>query len=296
MIDLATPKVIAVIINWNGCDDLLECVDSVEKTDYPKDRFKILVVDNASFDGSEARLSELHPEVFLLKNQKNIGYAKAVNQGIAYGLNLEVDYIWIFNNDVVVAPEALLKLVAAAESDQKIGVVAPLIYSYKYPNAVDHAGYKINFWIGWLKKLKYGEEIFKDPQVRTEDVDSVLGCSNLVKTSVFKKIGHFRSIYELYFEETDFNVRAQREGFRIVIVRDARVWHKQASTMDKFIFRRAFLLLRNLLVFEFLNAGFKRLIVFIPYYFLVHVPYFLIRGCLVLSRRKNEYGRKHDKV
>jgi GT2 family glycosyltransferase len=271
--------VLAVIVNWNGRDDLLECVDSIKKIDYPKDRYKILVVDNASSDGSQARVSEIHPEVLILKNQKNIGYVKAVNQGIAYGLNSGADYIWIFNNDAVVAKDSLKELLAAAENDKKIGVVAPVIYSYRDPKTVDHAGYKINFWIGWLKKLKIGEEVFKDPQVKIEDVDSAIGCSNLVNTSVFKKIGFFRPIYELYFEETDFNVRAKQEGFRVVIARDAQVWHKNASTMDKFIFHRAFLLLRNLFLFEVLNARLKHLVVFIPYYFLVHVPYFLIRGC-----------------
>ena len=143
---------------------------------------------------------------------------------------------------------------------------------------IDNAGYKINYYFGWLKKLKAGTEVFKNTKVEVEDVDSVLGCSNLIKARVLKKIGYFKTVYELYFEETDFNVRAGRNGFRVVIVRGAKVWHKCASTMDRYIFRRAFLLLRNLFIFEVLNARFKHLIVFIPYYFLAHVPYFLIRG------------------
>ncbi|MFC1658836.1 glycosyltransferase family 2 protein, partial [Candidatus Omnitrophota bacterium] len=92
------------------------------------------------------------------------------------------------------------------------------------------------------------------------------------------RIGLYRKIYELYFEETDFNVRAKQAGFRVVVVKQARVWHKKASTMDRLILRRAYLLLRNLFIFELLNAKIRHLLVFIPYYFLIHLPYFLIRG------------------
>ena len=128
--------------------------------------------------------------------------------------------------------------------------------------------------------MKYGRDVFCSPNEKIANVDSVLGCSNLIRTSVFKKVGLFQTIYELYFEETDFNVRARQKGFRVVVVKDAKVWHKNASTMNKFIFRRAYLLLRNLFLFELLNAKLKHLSVFIPYYFLVHIPYFLIHGCL----------------
>lgn len=276
--DSFVPAIFTVIINWNGRDDLLKCVGSIKNLDYPQDRYKILVVDNASTDGSWEQLERIHPDILLIKNPKNAGYVRAVNQGIEFGLNSGVDYIWIFNNDVVVDKGTLRELVKAGEGNDRIGVIAPVIYSSAHPQVIDHAGYKINFWIGWMKKLKYGKEIFSRPSAKVEDVDSVLGCSNLVKTSVFKKIGTLMPIYGLYFEETDFNTRARQKGFRVVIVKEAKVWHKGASTMDKFIFRRAYLLLRNLFLFELLNAGFVHLLVFIPYYFLVHVPYFLIRG------------------
>jgi GT2 family glycosyltransferase len=129
-----------------------------------------------------------------------------------------------------------------------------------------------------LRRLKYGVDVFKDDSSKTADVDTILGCSNLIKAAVFRKVGFLRAVYNVYFEETDFNVRVRRHGFRVVAVRDARVWHKNASTMNRLILRRAYLLLRNLFLFEVFNANFIQLLVFIPYYFLVHVPYFLVRG------------------
>ena len=280
MHSIAPYKVLIVIVNWNGKDDLLELLASIQKLNYLKDYYKILVIDNGSKDGSQTAVSIAYPEVRILKNMLNVGYVKAVNQGIECGLNMKVDYIWILNNDVVVEANSLKRLVEIGQQDESIGVIAPVIYSYNSPESIDNIGYKINFWTGRLKKLKNGIDIFEDIKENFADVDSILGCSNLIKASIFKKIGLFQTIYELYFEETDFNVRARERGFRVVVVRETKVWHKNASTMNKFIFRRAYLLLRNLFFFELFNAKIKNLLVFIPYYFLIHLPYFLIYGII----------------
>jgi len=274
------PTVLIVIINWDGMDDLLECLTSIRKLNYPKTYYKILVIDNGSNDDSRTAVSRFFPEVCLLENAKNFGYVKAVNQGIAYGLNMEVDYIWIFNNDVLIEENSLKRLTEIGQQDENIGVIAPVIYSYANRGKIDNAGYKINFWTGKLKKLKYGIDIFENCQDKIADVDSIMGCSNLIKTRVFRKVGSFHPIYELYFEETDFNVRARRKGFRIVVVKEAKVWHKNASTMNRFLFRRAYLLLRNLFLFELLNAKLVQFLVFIPYYFFIHLPYFIIQGSI----------------
>jgi len=275
---LTKPDVLAVIVNWNGKDDVLECLESLKDVNYPSDKFKILVVDNGSKDGSPAAISRTYPDVALLKNTKNLGYVRAINRGIKQGIVWNVEYMWILNNDIVVDKDALTHLVEAGQADTQIGVVAPIVYSYRDPLTIDNIGYKINFWIGKLKKLKYKEDIFPDPPSQMSDVDSNQGCSNIIKTSLFQTIGMFRPIYNIYFEETDFNVRARRSGFRVVIARKAKVWHKTAATMDKFLFRRAYFLLRNLLIFEILNAKLKHLIVFIPYFIFIHIPYFLIFG------------------
>lgn len=278
-IETEFPSVLAVIVNWNGRDDLLfECLDSMKNIDYPEGRFQVMVVDNASGDGSQKAISKRYPEVLLLENEENVGYVKAVNQGVEYGLNSGTDYIWVLNNDVIVQKDVLRKLVEVGEADERRGVIAPVIYYYDDPGEIDNIGYSINFWTGRMKKLSSGMTIFKYPEDKVAEIDSILGCSSLIKTSVFKKVGLFKTIYKLYFEETDYNVNAAKEGFSVVVVKDAKVWHREATTMNKFIFRRAYLLLRNLFLFEIFNAKLKHLLVFIPYYFLIHMPYFLIRG------------------
>src|SRR3989339_89013 len=286
------PGVLIIIVNWNGRDDLLELLASIKNLNYPKDNYKIMAIDNGSRDGSQTAISQSFPDVYLLENKRNIGYVKAVNQGIANGLNMAVDYIWIFNNDVTVEENSLRKLVEVGQQDENIGVIAPVIYSYENPEVIENIGYQINFWIGRLKKLKFGCDVFQNYNDEYAEVDSQLGCSILIKSTVVEMVGNFQAIYNLYFEETDFNVRAKKKGFRVVVVKDAKVWHKTASTMNKFILRRAYLLLRNLFLLELLNAKRKHLLVFIPYYFMIHLPYFLIYGSIHGLKVKLRKSRK----
>ncbi|MBM4064401.1 MAG: glycosyltransferase family 2 protein [Planctomycetes bacterium] len=204
-------------------------------------------------------------------------------------------------NDVVADKNSLRKLVEAGRTDERIGVIAPVVYSYHNPVSIQCCGYRINYWIGRLKKLKYGRDIFVKESDTVSEVDSQIGCANLIKVVVFKEIGLFRRIYDIYFEETDFNVRAWRNNFRVVVVKDAKVCHKAASTMNKYIMKRAYLLLRNLFIFELLNAGMRHLMAFVPYFFLVHVPYFLVYGSVYglnvkFKDTRNKYGGVTSKI
>ena len=271
------PLVHAVIINWNGREQLLECLGSLEKLDYPASRFLITVVDNASTDGSQTAVLEKFPNVALLENSVNLGYVAAVNRGAEKQLEPQPDYIWIFNNDVIVYPNTLQNLIKVAEKDPNIGIVGPIIYDYEDTSRIRHSGYKVNRWTGRLRKLRFGVDVFDDGCTE-EEVDSILGCSNLIKAKTWSDIGPLDPIYRLYFEETDFNMRARQKGWRVVLVRNAGVRHKGSATMNKYLSHRAWLLLRNLFIFHRRNTRWYHQIIFIPYFFLVHVPYFLIRG------------------
>ena len=280
------PTVLIVIVNWNGKRDVLECLASLRKLAYSRDSLEVLVVDNGSSDESQHAISKDFPECSVLKNEENIGYAKAVNQGIEYGIRLRCDYIWILNNDVVVDENALARLVEVGESDETIGVLGPVVCSYDDPRIVSNAGYSIDLWTGRFKSLAIGQDVFTNSSDNEAEVDSILGCSNLIRLSVFEEVEKYREIYDIYFEETDFNLRARQHGFSVVIVKGASVLHKNASTMNQFIFRKAYLLLRNLLLFEVFNARPIQLVAFLPYYCLVHVPCFIFRGVLYYARSK----------
>lgn len=272
------PNVTAVIINWNGKIDLLECLDSLCRLDYPPEFLEIVVVDNGSTDGSRKAVTESYENVLLLENKDNLGYVRAVNRGVQHALEKGADYVWVLNNDVAAEVNSLSRLVEAGERNPQAGVIGPVVCSSDDPGKIDNSGYRIDYWTGRMIRLGFGRDVFRDRDVETERVESNLGCANLIKAKVFTEVGLFDPVYEIYFEETDFNVRAGKQGFQVILARDARVTHKHASTMNKYLFRRAGLLLRNLMIFQFRHAPSWKLVVFLPYYFLVHLPYFLLYG------------------
>lgn len=265
----------------------MECLHSLNDMDYPKDRYSIIVVDNGSSDGSVSVVQESFANVSFIENKVNLGYVKAVNQGLERGLNRqEVSYMWVFNNDVVVAKDTLRRLIDVALQDENIGVVAPIIYEYENPEKIYNSGYRSNYWTGFFIKRNYGKDIFSDPEEKSARVDTILGCSNLIRSDVVRKVGYLNPIYEIYFEETDFVARVWKNGFQVVAVKEAKVWHRNAATMDKIVFRRAYLLLRNHFLFIIINAHMLQIAVFIPFYIFVHVPIFVGRGVLYYIKNK----------
>ena len=110
------PSVLAVVVNWNGRDDLERCLASLAAQDYPAQQLEILVVDNASTDDSREACQAVCPRATWLANPTNVGYTRAVNQGIARGLENHARYVWVLNNDVVLPPDMLRRLVDVGHS------------------------------------------------------------------------------------------------------------------------------------------------------------------------------------
>jgi len=119
---MSPPKVCIIVLNWNGLSDTVECLESLRKLGYSN--YGVIVVDNASKgDDVEVLKQRYGGYVYLIKNDRNYGFAEGNNIGIRYALgNLKPDYYFLLNNDTVVAPDVLDELVAVGERDDRIGV------------------------------------------------------------------------------------------------------------------------------------------------------------------------------
>ncbi|KPA09699.1 glycosyltransferase [Candidatus Magnetomorum sp. HK-1] len=291
------PIVTIVIINWNGKDHVLDCLDSISKLNYPQERYRVLIIDNCSTDHSQELIKEAFPNYQMIINPRNYGCAEAENQGIKFSIEMGADFIWLLNNDVILHQDALIHLIEIAQSDNNIAVLGPAIYSFDRPDIEDNIGYKVNLWTGRFKNLSKKYKTIEKQTVRILDVDSVQGCSILIRVSAFHKIGIFHAAYEAYFEESEFNIRAIKMGFRVVTVRDSIIWHKKSASYNRIMLRRAFLLLRNLVIFEWRNAPKRKQIIFLPYFLGIHLPYFIIRGSLyALNYQFQKYIRLFKKI
>ena len=218
------PKVFVIIVNWNGRDDTLECLESLKNNDYPN--YEVVIIDN----GSKDKFLISDSEVKIIYNRKNLGFSGGNNVGIKYALKNKADYVLLLNNDTIVSTDFLSKMVEVAENDNKIGIVGSKIY---FPNSskIWFAGGKIN-WLYNKGTMKGFNEIdngqYDQPEI--QKTDYITGCCTLIKREVVEKIGLMPEEYFLYYEDTDWSLNAQKYGYKCVFVPKAIVYHKGSKS------------------------------------------------------------------
>ncbi|MBN2457219.1 MAG: glycosyltransferase family 2 protein [Sedimentisphaerales bacterium] len=218
-----SPKVSAVIVNWNSVDTTVDCLNSLKEIDYPN--CEVIVVDNASPDDSADVIEKSFPEVTVLRSQKNLGWGGGTNLGLKHALANETKYIWLLNNDLVVEPDTLSKLVRVAEKGPDAALVSPVLYFYSTRSKIQHCG-SIFDWKGYsIRHLNNPDE--------TESVnkqDFWLWCTAiLIKREVVETVGYFDEKYFIYFDDMDYSARAISIGYHHKLQPTAKVYHRSHS-------------------------------------------------------------------
>jgi hypothetical protein len=221
------PKIGIIIINYNGEKYTNSCIRSIFKSSYQN--YLIIVVDNASTDNSVQLLKEeFNNKIILIKNKDNLGFSGANNIGIKYALENGCEYVVLLNNDTEIDKDLIKNMVKTSIKNNN-AIISPKIYYYDKPNKIWSAGGGIN----WKKGLSYHygfNEIDKGQFDEQKEIDFATGCCILIHKSVFNKIGFLAEEYFLYFEDTDFCVRAKRAGINSLYEPSAKLWHKVSST------------------------------------------------------------------
>lgn len=219
------PLVYAITLNWNRCRDTLECLGSLTQITYSN--LRILVVDNASTDGSPQSIAEKFPSVEQIVNVSNLGFAAGFNVGVRRALSENSDYVFVLNNDTTVASDALDLLLAVAKP-QDVGMVAPAIYYASNPEKIWSTGGRVSRIT--LEMLgNHGRQKSID---RIIERDFLSGCGMLIKRSVLERVGLFDERFFLFYEDSDYSLRVRRAGFRLLVVPQARMWHKVSSSTE----------------------------------------------------------------
>ncbi len=231
------PEVIVVVLNWNLKDDLAECLASLDKATYPSRQ--VVVVDNASSDGSAEMVRARFPAVRLIVNEQNLGFAAGNNVGLRYGLAQEAAYLLLLNNDTVIAADMLTRLVAAAEADQELGILGPQILYYGTEDRVWYLGHRTYRWLPVPRRIAPRLAARAEDGGRIE-VDYVSGCSMLIRRQVLLTAGLLDEALFMHYEDADLCRRARQAGYRLACVPGARMWHKvsQSSSQVKPAVRR----------------------------------------------------------
>ncbi len=219
---MTQPLVMIVILNTNRRDDTLECLHALAASSYANQQ--VIVLDNASTDGSVAAIRAAFPAVRIINLTQNSGYAGNNNVGIAAALTAGAAWVLILNEDTLLASDCIEHMVATGEAEATIGIVGPLVLHHDEPETIQSAGGRMNnAWQAW----HHGQnQPSSTAPVAPQSVEWISGCAIMVRREVITQIGMFDERFFYYWEETEWCLRARRAGWRIILEPAAWLWHK----------------------------------------------------------------------
>ncbi|HEY3351748.1 MAG TPA: glycosyltransferase family 2 protein [Polyangia bacterium] len=219
-----SPRVGIVLVNYNGMVFMPDCLASLARIDYPEAR--VVVIDNASRDGSPAWVREHHPEVALVELDRNTGITGGNNAGITWCREHDCDAILFLNNDTVVEPDFLSRLMAHAASD---AMLVPRIYYHERRDLLNNHFGDFNYWRG-----THVDRFFNRPgsaaptTVQTGTMANT--CALLCPRNLIERVGMMDDAIFLYYDDVDFITRAVALGATVKLVPDAVIYHRESST------------------------------------------------------------------
>ncbi len=238
---------LAIICNWNKQAFLRGLLTSLRQLGGTP--FDILVVDNASTDGSPQMVREEFPEANLHETGANLGGTGGFNAGMSWGLrsNTNYDFFWLLDNDVEVHPHALDALLDAINEDAKIALAGSAVLLLNNAEHVQEMGAVVNWETGDLERAGEGPLANLD-RPKTFKVDYCAACSLLARVEAIREVGIWDPGYFVYWDDIDWGVRMRRAGWRVVSTTESQVRHESfdnrrptsGSAMDYLRYRNAY--------------------------------------------------------
>jgi GT2 family glycosyltransferase len=223
MNDISKIKISIVMVHMVGRDYLLNCLESIYKSDHSN--FEIIVVFNGNFENNYELIGEKFPKVRRFLNSKNFGFPAANNRGIKKATG---EFIFWLNDDTLIHPK-LLTILATELLDKQVGLVGSKMFYMDEPEKIWFAGGKID----WRRQeiIHLGRNFLeKDWPDEKKEVDCVTGCALMTRRDVIDKVGLLDEAYFAYFEDTDWNLKVKQAGYKLIYVPFGGVWHAKSFT------------------------------------------------------------------
>ncbi|MGY6274689.1 glycosyltransferase family 2 protein [Methylomonas sp. MgM2] len=226
---MLNPSISIIILNWNGINDTLVCLNCLKKFNYPN--FDVIVVDNGSTDNSLTSLNDYNPPYpfTVIPTGRNLGYAGGNNIGIRHAIKRKADFIFLLNNDTIVAPNILEELVYSAHNNPATGIFGALIFYMNKPDIIWFAG---AHWNKHTLAFDYPYQNETVPSNIESNTDYACGAAFFFRAEVTDSIGLLDERFFLVYEESDWCRRAINAGFECMLVSTAHVWHKIGASFE----------------------------------------------------------------
>lgn len=227
-----------VIVTWNSEKDIRACLNSIQLNSLPEK--EVIVIDNNSQDRTTEIIEAEFPDIRLVKNRKNFGYARANNQGI---LLSQGRYILLLNPDTKLETDVLTPMIDFMEKNPQVGSLGPKVLNpdgsiqqsvRQFPN------YEILLWEFLLlsrlfpknRRLGKWRMGYFDYNSLTE-VDQPMASCLLIQRAALAKIGLMDERFPFYFNDVDLSLRLKQAGYKAFFFPNARVWHKRGASTEK---------------------------------------------------------------
>ncbi len=230
------PLVAVVVLTWNDRELALACLASLRDQTYACT--EVIVVDNASTDGTADAIATEFPELDLIRNPRNLLFAGGNNVGIARALERGAEWVLLLNHDTHVAPDFVENLIDAAALHTDAAALGPMIYYASDPRRVWYAGGLVS--LRWGRFAHRGiRQIDRGQFSRVEETDYVTGCALLMRRQAIAEVGLLDEGFRMYCEDTDWCLRARNRGWKLYFVPQSRVWHHiSVSSGGQFAWRK----------------------------------------------------------
>jgi GT2 family glycosyltransferase len=218
--------VTAVVLSWNRREDTLACLRSLVAADPAP---KVIVVDNASTDGTSEAVRREFPDIELIENPENLGFAEGNDVGIRHALAHGADHVLVLNNDTEVDRSFLAPLLEEAARRPDAGALSPKILFADPPDLIWFAGAEYDARSGYNGRHRGYREPDDGRFDAVVETGRVCGAAMLVSRQVLEKVGVFDPELFAYSEDTDWSLRAHEAGYKHYLVPSSRVWHKVSA-------------------------------------------------------------------
>lgn len=270
-------KVAVVIPNWNGADMIIECLNSLRSQIYSH---TIFVVDNGSVDNSVELIEQHFPEITILRNPTNLGFAGGVNTGIRHALKNGFEAVALLNNDAIADKKWLAGLVENLEKYLEVGIVTCKLMSMDKSH-IDSTG---DTYTTWGIPYPRGRDESAGKQYDGSPwVFGGSGGASIYRSSMLEDIGLFDEDFFAYYEDVDISFRAQLAGWKVRYEPSSQAYHATSSTGSKIKGFFTYQTIKNYPFIFWKNVPLRLFPIMLPRFVLAY-GIFVLKG-LVMPRR-----------